>query len=113
MCAIVLFFLFSISFLSSLPFPIQVNNINDSLSNELSIIVKKNNIFEIGYDIPSTSNLTTRDIDQYIPSSFFLPNHNVDLGIDKQNLLTVIADDRLCRGSTTMYITYIGKMFFP
>ena len=87
------FLLFLISFYQTPSIPIQVNNITDSLSTELSDIVTENKILPIGFEIPSTTNMTKRDIDQFIPSSFFLPNQNVDLGIDKKNLLSVIVDE--------------------
>ena len=87
------FLLFLISFYKTLSIPIQVNNITDSLSTELTDIVTENEIVPMGFEIPSTTNMTKRDIDQSIPSSFFLSNKNVELGIDKENLLSVIADE--------------------
>ena len=87
------FLLFLISFYQTPSIPIQVNNITDSLSTELSDIVTENKILPIGFEIPLTTNMTKRDIDQFIPSSFFLPNQNVDLGIDKENILSVIVDE--------------------
>ena len=68
------FLLFLISFYKTLSIPIQVNNITDSLSTELTDIVTENEIVPMGFEIPSTTNMTKRDIDQSIPSSFFLSN---------------------------------------
>ena len=106
------FLLFITPFLPSFSFPIQVNNITDSLSNELSVIIKKNKITEIGFEVPSTANLTTRDIDQYVPSAFFIPNPNVDLGIDRQNLLSVITDEeKLSSDYFNVHYLYRSNVF--
>ena len=106
------FLLFITPFLPSCAFPIQVNNITDSLPNELSVIIKKNKITEIGFEVPSTANLTTRDIDQYVPSAFFIPNPNVDLGIDRQNLLSVITDEeKLSSDYFNVHYLYRSNVF--
>ena len=102
------FLLLITPFLPSVSFPIQVNNITDSLSNELSVIIKKNKITEIGFEVPSTANLTTRDIDQYVP----IPNPNFDLGIDRQNLLSVITDEeKLSSDYFNVHYLYRSNVF--
>ena len=69
------------------------------------MVIKKNKITEIGFEVPSTANLTTRDIDQYVPSAFFIPNH-------RQNLLSVITDEeKLSSDYFNVHYLYRSNVF--